>query len=180
MNLFDKLSLKIYSIIVLILAIAIGITIMQVTTLAEITKFTEELINDNFYIAVGITAIAIVWSIRNIINGGKNPRENSSGVLLENKNGKLLITKESINNLIETVVHENKDISNVSTRLEFDENNNINVFLNITVKVGTSVKDVTADVQTRIKDAVKKTTDLDIKEINIKVKNIEQLGEINV
>lgn len=175
MNLFDKLSLKIFSIIVLVIAVALGITIMQITTLSEITNFVEELINDNFYIAVGVIAVLIVWSIRNIVNGGKNPRENSSGVLLENKNGKLLITKESINNLIETVVHENKDISNVNTRLEFDENNNINVYLNIAVKVGTSVKDVTSDIQTRIKDAVKKTTDLDIKEINIKVKNIEQL-----
>ena len=33
-------------------------------------------------------------------------------------------------------------------------------------------------MQARIKQAVKKTSDLDIKEVNIKIKNVEQINNI--
>lgn len=178
MKFFDKFSLKIYSLIMLAISIIIGIAVVEIISFSDITDFCKNITNEYFYVVIAVVAILIVWSIRNIINGGKGSNENSSGVLLENKNGKLLITKESINNLIETVVQQNKDVSNVNTKLDFDENNNILVFLNFSVNLGASVKDVTSDIQTKIKDSVKRTTDLDIKEINIKIKNIEQLGGI--
>ena len=178
MKFFDKFSLKIYSLIMLAISIIIGIAAVEIISFSDITDFCKNITNEYFYAVIAVVAILIVWSIRNVINGGKGSNENSSGVLLENKNGKLLITKESINNLIETVVQQNKDVSNVNTKLDFDENNNILVFLNFSVNIGASVKDVTSDIQTKIKDSVKRTTDLDIKEINIKIKNIEQLGGI--
>ena len=178
MKFFDKFSLKLYSLIVLVISVIVGIAAVEIITISDMADFCQSIVDEYFYIVIATVAVLIVWSIRNIINGGKNSKENSSGILLENKNGKLLITKESINNLIETVVQQNKEVSNVTTKLDFDENNNIVVFLNFSVDIGASVKDITADIQTKIKDSVKKATDLDIKEINIKIKNIEQLGGI--
>ena len=159
MKFFDKFSLKIFSLIIFAITIIVGLAVVEILSVSEIVSYCEKIINEYFYIVIIVAVVLAIWSIRNIINGGKSSSENSSGILLENKNGKLLITKESINNLIETVVAENKDVSNVSTKLDFD-------------------KDVTADIQTKIKDSVKKATDLDIKEINIKIKNIEQLGGV--
>lgn len=178
MNLFDKLSFKIYSIIILMISIIFGITLTNIINISDIADVLEDFVSEYFWATLVITLGLIVWSIRNIIYGGSTRRETSSGILLENNNGKLLITRESISNLIETVVRENSKISNVSTRLEFDENNNINVFLNFSVDTGTSVKDITTDIQKKIKDTVKKSTDLDIKEINIKIKNIEQIDMV--
>lgn len=178
MKFFDKFSLKIFSLIIFAITIIVGLAVVEILSVSEIVSYCEKIINEYFYIVIIVAVVLAIWSIRNIINGGKSSSENSSGILLENKNGKLLITKESINNLIETVVAEHKDVSNVSTKLDFDENNNILVFLNFSVNIGASVKDVTADIQTKIKDSVKKATDLDIKEINIKIKNIEQLGGV--
>ena len=178
MKFFDKLSFKIYSLIILMISLIFGILLTNLIELLDIVNMSEEFISEYFWWTVVTTLILIVWSVRNIIYGGNNISETTSGILLENKNGKLLITKDSISNLIETVVKENSKISNVSTKLEFDESNNITVFLNISVDKGISVKDTTADIQKKIKETVKKTTDLDIREINIKIKNIEQIDVI--
>lgn len=175
MKFFDRFSYKIFSLIVLAISIVLGLAIVNVISFESIIENVNNLVDQYFLAAIIIIAVIIVWSVRNVINGGKSLRETSSGILLENQNGKLLITRESISNLIETVAGENKDISNVSTKLDFDENNNISVFLNFSVGLDASVKDVTADIQTKIKDSVKKATDLDIKEINIKIRNIEKL-----
>lgn len=175
MKVFDKISFKLYSLIVLVLVVVlavVAIKIVEVDKLVEIyNDFTEEYLWQTM-IGLGIFAI---WSLRNIFYGGKGYAERSNGILLENQNGKLLITKESISNLIDTVVKKNRDISNVSTKIEFDENSNLNVFLEFSVNIDASVKDVTSSVQAEVKDAVKRATDIDIKEINIKVRNIEQI-----
>lgn len=178
MKFFDKLTFKVYSLIVLIISLIFGVLLTNLIDLSDVVNILEEFVSEYFWWTVVITLILIIWSVRNIIYGGNNVSETTSGILLENKNGKLLITKDSINNLIETVVKENSKISNVSTKLEFDESNNITVFLNLSIDKGISVKDTMADIQKRIKEAVKKATDLDIREINIKIKNIEQIDVI--
>ncbi len=178
MNFFDKLSFKIYSVIMLLISIIFGITLTNIISISDIGELIENFVSEYFWATLVITLGLMIWSIRNIIYGGSTKRETSSGILLENSNGKLLITRESISNLIETVVRENNKISNISTRLEFDENNNINVFLNFSVDTGASVKDITTDIQKKIKDTVKRSTDLDIKEVNIKIKNIEQIDMV--
>lgn len=178
MNFFDKLSFKIYSVIMLLISITFGITLTNIISISDIGELIENFVSEYFWATLVITLGLMIWSIRNIIYGGSTKRETSSGILLENSNGKLLITRESISNLIETVVRENNKISNISTRLEFDENNNINVFLNFSVDTGASVKDITTDIQKKIKDTVKRSTDLDIKEVNIKIKNIEQIDMV--
>lgn len=174
MKFFDKVSFKIFSIIILIVSLILGVSMLGLITQEEISDFIEGFFNEHFIWAIIILAVFIIWSLKNIISGGKNPVENSNGILLENKSGKLLITKESINNLIETVVNKNENISNTLCKLEFDERNNIIVYLTFNANAGISIKDITTDIQTKIKDCVKKTTDLDIKEVNIKIKNIEQ------
>jgi len=182
MKIFDKISFKIYSLIILIISVVLGIVVLKFVSLTDLAESFEKFSEDYVWQSLIVLGVLIIWSLRNVIYGGKGLIERSDGILLENQNGKLLITKDSINNLIETVVGQNPNISSPSTRIEFDENNNLNVFLTFSVNIDASVKDVTADIQTKIKNAVKKATDIDIKEINIKIKNIEQLtiiqGEI--
>ena len=50
--------------------------------------------------------------------------------------------------------------------------NNLKIFLNIVVSSDVAIKDLSADLQTKIKEKVKETTDLDVKEVNITVKKV--------
>ena len=126
-------------------------------------------------IILAFSIIFILLAIRCIFfdSSAKEKEEYKNGILLENENGKLLITKETIENLVNTVVKGFDSAEDVTTRIELDKENNVCVFVNLSVKENAVIKELSANLQSKIKEAIKKSSDLDVKEVNIKVKNIE-------
>ena len=79
-----------------------------------------------------------------------------NGILLENSNGKLLITKETIENLVNAVVKGFDSAEEVTTKIDLDKENNLTVNVNLVVKENAVIKELTSNLQTKIKEAVKK------------------------
>ena len=94
--------------------------------------------------------------------------------MLQNDNGKLLITKGTIKNLVKGTASEFKELEGTEVEVEIDQNNEVYVNLTINVQKETVIKEVSTKLQNKIKESVKKATDLEIKEINIKVNDVEQ------
>ena len=51
------------------------------------------------------------------------------------------------------------------------------VFVNLSVRENAIIKELSTNLQNKIKETIKKSSDLDVKEVNIKVKNIEPAKE---
>lgn len=100
--------------------------------------------------------------------------KDKQGVLLANENGKLMISKETIENLVEAVTKQYKMAKDVSSKVELDKDNNVNIFVNLVVGSDTVIKDLSKDLQDKIKSKVKETTDLEVKQVNITVKKAVQ------
>ena len=62
----------------------------------------------------------------------------------------------------------------MTTKIELDNENNVKVFVNLTVKENAVIKELSTNLQNRIKETIKRSSDLEVKEVNIKVRNIEQ------
>ena len=62
----------------------------------------------------------------------------------------------------------------VSSKVELDKDNNVNIFVNLVVGSDTVIKDLSKDLQDKIKSKVKETTDLEVKQVNITVKKAVQ------
>ena len=45
--------------------------------------------------------------------------------------------------------------------------------MNLTVAPETIIKDLSANLQNRIKEVIKTTTEVEVKQVNVKIKNIE-------
>ena len=69
---------------------------------------------------------------------------------------------------------EYKEAKDVSSRVEVDKNNNVNIYVNLVVGSETIIKDLTVDLQNRIKEKVKQSADLEVKEVNITIKKAVQ------
>ena len=67
---------------------------------------------------------------------------------------------------------------NITTRVELDKENHVIVFVNLSVKENAIIKELSTNLQTKIKTTIKKTSDLEVKEVNIKVKDIEPVKTI--
>ena len=93
--------------------------------------------------------------------------------IFENSDGKLLISKETIENLVNGVVKGFDSAEDVNTKIELGKDNTVSIYVNLSVKENAIIKELSTNLQTKIKETIKKTSDLDVKEVNIKVKNIE-------
>lgn len=95
-----------------------------------------------------------------------------NGVTLENTAGKLVISRESLENLIANVVKDVQGIEAISSRTILDRHNNLIVYVTTLVSKDMMIKDVSSQIQEKIKQALSQTADLEVKQVNIKVKNI--------
>ena len=91
---------------------------------------------------------------------------------MQNDNGKLLISKPTIENIVKSVVKDFESVDDVSVDIDLDTVNNLIVNVNLVVSKDVIIKEITLNMQNKIKEAIKKTSDLEVKEVNVKIKNI--------
>ena len=178
MKIIEKITLILYSNIILIMSVILCLLVfgwLYVNVVANLAKAL--LIGEKSSgIILGVSVVFILLSIRCIFFDptSKQEQKDKQGVLLANDNGKLMISKETIENLVEAVTKEYKEAKDVSSRVELVKNNNVNIYVNLIVGSETIIKDLTVDLQNRIKEKVKQSADLEVKEVNITIKKAVQ------
>jgi uncharacterized alkaline shock family protein YloU len=122
--------------------------------------------------ALVVITICILLSIKGIFFKSKKENLGKDGIVLENASGKLVISKESLENLVASVAKEIPGAEAVSSRTILDKDRNLKVYVTTVVSRDMMLKDVSSTLQAKIKEAMKQTADLDVKEVNIRIKNI--------
>jgi len=174
MKFLDKLVLKIFSIIILIVTVGI-ILIMTGIVDPEIIVNQIAILTDGenaIKILLGTVAVLMLLAIKGLFFTSKPESKGKEGIILENASGKLVISKESLENLIASVTKEIPGAETVASKTIVDKNKNLIVYVTAIVSKDVMIKDVSNQLQERVKEAMKKTADLEVKEVNIKIKNI--------
>ena len=178
MKIIEKITLILYSNIILIMSVILCLLVFGWLDANVVANLAKALLigEKSSGIILGVSVVFILLSIRCIFFDptSKQEQKDKQGVLLANDNGKLMISKETIENLVEAVTKEYKEAKDVSSRVELDKNNNVNIYVNLVVGSETIIKDLTVDLQNRIKEKVKQSADLEVKEVNIIVKKAVQ------
>ena len=181
MKTIEKITLVLFSTLMLIISVILCLSIFGWIDVEFIGIIINNAISNSVTanILLVLNIIFILLSIRCIFfdSSAKETEEYKNGILLENSNGKLLITKETIENLVNAVVKGFDSAEEVTTKIELDKENNVIVFVNLVVKENAVIKELSTNLQNKIKETVKKSSDLEVKEVNIKVKNIEPVQE---
>ena len=181
MKTIEKITLVLFSTLMLIISVILCLTIFGWIDTVDIGNVLNIAISNNVSsnVILVLSIIFILLAIRCIFfdSSSKEKEEYKNGILLENVNGKLLITKETIENLVNAVVKGFDSAEEVTTQIELDNENNLKVFVNMSVKENAVIKELSTNLQNKIKEAIKKASDLEVKEVNIKVKNIEPVKE---
>ena len=174
MKILEKIALVLFSLIVSVISIVLILVMFDIVSVSVITSTLLLLLNNDFAfkVTLGVAIIALLLAIKCIFFRSRPEDDGKNGVVLENNAGKLVISKESLENLIANVVKEVQGIEAVSSRTILDKDNNVIVYVTTLVSKDMMIKDVSSHIQEKIKIAMKKTADLDVKQVNIKVKNI--------
>ena len=179
MKFLDKVGLALFSILTLIFSILVCLIVFGWIDISIITVALASIIStqNGMYITLGVSIIIALLAIKCLFFPSWDKHgssDDSDGILLQNETGKLLITKGTLKNLVAGVVKNFKDIEDAESNVEIDNNNEVHINVSINVKTGTIIKDVSTKLQNSIKTEVKKATDLEVKTINIKVKDTQK------
>ena len=176
MKILEKITLIIYSNIMLILSVILCLVLFGWLDIGLVVEIVEKIIigETSSKITLVLSIVFILLSIKCIFFDATSKEQinERQGVLLENESGKLMISKETIENLVNSVALNFQSAEDVTTRIELDKDNNVRVFVNLIVNEEAVIKDLSANLQARIKEKVKAATDLDVKEVNIAVKKV--------
>ena len=177
MKILERIALILFSIIMLFVSIISCLLIFNIMELKTIFNFLEDVIENQTVtrVILGFAIVSILLAIKSLFFPSKikKKQEIKTGVLLENKDGRLLISRDTIENLVNSVVKSFTDAVDVQTKVHLDADNNITVFVSLLVKEEAIIKELSANIQNKIKETVKRSTDLDVNQININIKNIE-------
>lgn len=184
MKFFDKLGLAIFSAIVLIISITLcligfGWIEPSVYSILISKAYASQ---TGTYVLIGACTVLALLAIKCLFftdMTSKDDEEEGSGILLQNEDGRLLITADTLRNMVEGVITDFDEITDSITRINITKENDVIIEISIDVLRGTVIKDVTSRLQTKVKKEIKAATDLEIKYVNVKVRNtgIEKTDE---
>ncbi len=183
MKILDKITLVLFSIVILIIAVVMELLMFGFLSFTTITALYAQIatIPVATNITIWTSIVCAILAIRAIFFGtstGKQKQGTNEGILLENESGRLLISKETIENLVNGVAKDFENTKEVTTKVIIDNQNTLKVAVTLLVLPNTVINELSMNLQKKIKEVVKKVTDLEIKSIDIKIKNITTPEEI--
>lgn len=175
MKLIEKIILVIYSIIMLILSVVFCLLVFRLINIENIDNFIYQILNSGVFsiITLIVSVLFVLASIKCIFFLSKKSDCYKDNVILKNEDGELLITKTTIENLTINALNGFASIKELNVKVKFDKQNNIFINICILTSENVDMQELTQNIRNKLKSTTKKSTGLEIKEINVKIKDIK-------
>ena len=178
MKFLERFTLIIYSLVILILSVVVSLLIFNWMDFGIVTEMVEALIRGSISskITLAVCVVFILLSIKCMFfdERSKEVAKNAQGILLKNENGQLMISKETIDNMVKNAVSGFENVKQCNTRIDVNEENQLKITLFLTVNENVVIKELAGNLQTKIKEEVKKTSDLEVQEVNVKILGLQE------
>lgn len=175
MRILEKIALVIYSFIILAIAVVLSLLIFGWLSPNQVGRTIMSIINGEktSIVLLVINIIFILLSIKCIFfrKSEKKERADEQGILLQNENGKLIVSKDTIEKLVNTIISQFESVEGATSNITLNSENNLIIGLNLTVGENVIIKELSINIQEKIKTALKTALDLDVKEVNIRIKD---------
>lgn len=174
MKLFNRSCLVLFSLIILVLTTIIILMSLGVIETKLFTVVLTALITSKTSLRVTIvtSVILFVLSFRFVFFKIEKDDNTKDGIIMENTNGKLIISKESLENMIHSSARLINGIDYVTSKTLVDKEHNLLIYVTIQVGENVVIKEVSAMLQEKIKETMKNSADLQVGKVIINVKNI--------
>lgn len=174
MKKLDKVILAFFSVLIFLQAILVICMLLGWIKVSTVGTFVEMALTQKrtSTIIMVLEIVCLISSFKCIFFDDSESEKKPQGVLMQNDNGKLLISKSTIESIVNSVINGFDSVEDVTTIINFDNLNNLIIDVNIVVTKDVIIKEITLNIQNKIKEAIKRTSDLEIKEINVKIKDI--------
>ena len=178
MKFLERFTLIIYSLVILILSVILSLLIFNWMDFGTVTEMVHALITGSVSskITLGVCVVFVLLSIKCMFfdEASKEIAKEAQGILLKNENGQLMISKETIDNMVKNAVSGFENVKQCNTKIEVNEENQLRITLFLTVNGNVVIKELAGNLQIKIKEEVKKILDLDVQEVNVKILGLQE------
>lgn len=176
MKILDKIALVLFSSIILIISVLFCFAIFGWINIDVMALYIKQGLEDPIIsnITLGVLVVFILLAIKGIFYNTNTKKENGTdnGILIQSENGKLFISKDTINNIVSGVVKQVEGAEDVSSKVLLSKEGTISIEVTLYVSQEVVIKDLSNELQQKIKETIKKSMDIDIQSVNISIKNI--------
>ena len=179
MKFLERFALIVYSYIIILLSVVLSLLVFNWIDFDVVTDMMHALVTGDISskITLGVSVIFILLSIKCIFFDEKSKEKvkETQGVLLKNENGQLMISKETIDNIVKNAVAGFNNVKECHTRIDVNNENQLRITLYLSVYQNIVLKELASNLQNKIKEEVKKVSDLDVQEVNVKITSLEEI-----
>lgn len=184
MKVLDKIGLIVFANLVLIISVIFCLLITGWLSPNAVYEAIKAVLNDQIStnVILVISVFCILLAIKCIffstdketINGIKD------GILLQNEEGQLVISKSTLEELVNNIAKSFESAQDVTSKIVLDKEKNLIVYVTLkNVKENVIMKELSNNLQVKIKSAIKNTSDLEVKEVNVNIKQLQQPERID-
>ena len=178
MKFLERFTLITYSLIILILSVIVSLLIFNWMDFNTVSEMVNALITGSLSskITLGVCVVFILLSIKCMFFDEKSKEvlKQTQGILLKNENGQLMISRETIDNMVKNAVTGFENVKQCNTKIDVNEENQLKITLFLVVNENVVIKELANNLQLKIKDEVKKISDLDVQEVNVKIDGLQE------
>ena len=179
MKILEKFVLILYSLLILIISTVICLIIFNIINMDNLKTCVDFILADTSLTIITLASaiVCILLSIRCLFFRKKKQIKKSTAtdILLENDSGRLLISKNAIENAVKNIVNNKIELTDeIKVTVDIDPANNLSVYIAILISRNIKIRELTIDLQKDIKEDIKENFGLDVKQVNIKVDSNEK------
>ena len=155
MKILEKFVLILYSLLILVISVIICLIVFRVINIDQIQYCVDFVLKDGALTitTLAIAIICVLLSVRCLFFRKKKQIKKSTAtdILLENDEGRLLISKTAIENAAKAIVRSSMEVStDIKVTVDIDPANNISIYIVVMLDRALKVRDLTLDLQLKI------------------------------
>lgn len=171
MKYFEKFILVLFSMIIIIEAIAMMLYSTGMLNSAPIFNKVIEFLSENKIIAIVIGAVLSLFGLMGMFAQPNSSGNMKTGLAIKSEKGTTYITKDTFDSIVTAIARNYPELKNIKVETLITEEGIIaNVYAMILPD--TILPTLTEKLQENIKNSVLKQTTVEIKEANIKIKGV--------
>lgn len=168
MNLFDRFILTIYSFALLVLSIAAIGVMLQLVPMDFFSALTYRMTTPGLNIPyLIVAAIFVLISFRFFLSAFTMKRKREEKAILQRSDiGEIRISLATIRSIAERIARRIKGVRDLKTTVKTKDQLN-SITLHVTVDGETSIPEMTAKLQSDVKEQVEAVTGIDVAEVSV-------------
>ena len=173
MRFLDRFISFLFDLVVIILAFAVILVTTNVVNYSVVEGLLKDYIfNPNYQIiVVSIAVVVMLLGLKITVFTSTLSPDSKKVIFVDTPNGKIQINQETIEGIAKNVIKNYDEVKDVHARMT-KANKGINMYMVLQVYESANIKNIVTKVQSDVSRQITTTTSVDVKKVDVKIKNI--------